>query len=182
MTNSCPAPPSRARTRPGDTSTRVARLRTRRRWLFDRSLKSGTCARSSSVVGLAISTAPDLHPRRPNGSEAGGAVPGDSSEAVTGGRLRLQGVRQRVGLEAAEGPAGLAEGGNESPALDLRDDGAALRRVLAVGCGPVDPGHEPAGGVVGHAVDRVDDLLARELRSRRLETPDEEIGVHPACQ
>src|SRR5262249_57476549 len=68
------------------------------------------------------------------------------------GGLRLQCVGQRVGLEAAEGLARLAEGRDEPAVLDLRDDAASLRRILGGRGGPVDARPRAAARVVWHGV------------------------------
>src|SRR5262249_28707148 len=77
------------------------------------------CSRSPAAAG--------------NASQRAGPAPEESPAASSlEGGFRLQCVGQRVGLQAAERLAGLAERRDEAAALDPRDDAATLRRVLAV--------------------------------------------------
>src|SRR5207244_11338847 len=74
----------------------------------------------------------------------------------------------------------LISSGLELAVLDLHPrDAAGSRRV---GLRPVNGGDEPIAGVARHLVDSVDDLLAREIASRGLQAPDEQIGVQPPVQ
>src|SRR6266511_4998784 len=72
--------------------------------------------------------------------------------------------RQLVGVLwiAGKGLARRPEGRHELAVLDLRDHDAAVGRLLRMCCPPVDAPEQTARRVVGHLVDRVDDLLPGE--------------------